>query len=107
MPFLVQLILPVFDPQGNPVPRAQFAQVRRELTDQFGGVTAYTRAPAEGAWEDPEGRIHRDDVVIVEVMTEDVDREWWKRYATELRARFEQEELVVRAIAFESVGSRQ
>ena len=103
MAFLVQLILPVFDPRGNPVPRAHFTHVRRELTEQFGGVTAYTRAPAEGTWEDPEGRIHRDDMVIVEVMTPTLDREWWKRYATELRSRFEQKELVVRALPFESL----
>ena len=103
MPILVQLILPVFDPQGTPIPRAQFSQVRRELTDQFGGVTAYTRAPAEGTWEDDDGTVHRDDVVIVEVMTPEVDRGWWKKYASELRTRFKQEALVVRALPFESL----
>ena len=49
--YLVQLILPVYDNDGAPIGRALFAQVRRELTERFGGVTAYTRAPAEGMWE--------------------------------------------------------
>jgi len=78
-------------------------QVQTELQEKFGGLTAYTRAPAEGAWEDDRGRTRRDDVVIVEVMTDNLEREWWRNYATELASRFEQEELVVRAMQFEDL----
>lgn len=102
--YLVQLILPLYDGNGQPVGRAAFAAIRRELTDAFGGTTAYTRAPAEGTWEDPGGRIHHDDVIVVEVMTERLDRGWWRRYAEELARRFDQEALVIRAMAFESLG---
>src|SRR5438132_768830 len=68
--YLVQLILPVYDNDGAPIGRALFAQVRRELTERFGGVTAYTRAPAEGMWESsavPSADRHRPciDVRIV------------------------------------------
>ena len=74
--YLVQLILPLYDPDGRPFGRDALVRVRRELTDRFGGTTAYTRAPAEGTWEDPEGRVQHDDVVVVEVMTDTLDRPW-------------------------------
>ena len=102
--YLVQIILPLYAGSGEPIGRAAFAAVRRELTDKFGGTTAYTRAPAEGTWEDPDGRVHHDDVIVVEVMTDTVDREWWRRYAAELASRFEQEAIVVRAMAYESLA---
>ena len=101
--FLVQMILPVYDNDGAPIARAAFAQVRRELTDRFGGVTAYTRAPAEGTWESPQGDVHRDDVIVVETMTERLDRAWWGAYARELAARFRQQTIVVRALQYESL----
>ena len=99
--YLVQLILPVYDNGGAPIGRDRFVQVRRELTDRFGGVTAYTRAPAEGTWEDPEGDIHRDDVVVVETMADQLDRQWWANYARELAVRFRQQEVIIRALTYE------
>jgi hypothetical protein len=101
--YLVQVLVPVYDEKGQPFPGAEFANIRRELTDRFGGVTAYTRAPAEGTWEDDEGRVHHDDVVVVEVMVETLDRRWWSGYREELTVRFRQVELVVRATLMESL----
>ena len=106
MPFLVQVILPIYDNAGRSWPSALMKQVRTELTEKFGGLTAYIRAPAEGTWRDDEGRTRRDDVVIVEVMTPTLEREWWNTYAGELAIRFDQEELVVRAMAFEDLTRR-
>jgi hypothetical protein len=102
--YLIQIILPLYRRDGGRFDSAAFAAVRRELTAQFGGTTAYTRAPAEGTWEDPGGQVQHDDVIVVEVMAERLDRAWWRRYAAELAGRFEQEALVVRALAFESLG---
>ena len=96
MAFVVQLILPVYDNSGQLFPSELSKRVRMELTQKFGGLTAYTRAPAEGTWRDEEGRTQRDDVVIVEVMTPSLDREWWTRYALDVATRFGQRELVVR-----------
>lgn len=103
--YLIQIILPLYRSDGERFDAAAFTAVRRELTDRFGGTTAYTRAPAEGTWEDPDGRVQHDDVIVVEVMAERLDRGWWRDYAAELAARFEQDALVVRALAFESLGS--
>ena len=94
---LVQLLLPVRDNAGRPFPAATFEPVRAELTARFGGLTAYSRAPAEGVWDGGgEGRA-RDDIVVYEVMADALDREWWGAFRAELERRFAQDEVVVRA----------
>jgi hypothetical protein len=93
----------VYDNTGQSYPPGEFRRIRQELTDRFGGVTAYTRAPAEGSWEDDQGRVHHDDVAVIEVMVESLDRAWWSRYREELAARFRQHELVVRATPMETL----
>lgn len=98
---LVQILLPLTDNDGRPFPRAEFDAVRRELTERFGGVTAYVRAPAEGHWKEGAGTTARDEIVIYEVMVDDLDRHWWAGFREALRRRFRQEELVVRATGVE------
>ena len=95
--YLVQLLLPVRDNAGAPYPRGHYDELTGRLTDRFGGVTAYTRAPATGLWETASGETVRDQVVVYEVMADDLDREYWARLRRELEARFDQEELVIRA----------
>lgn len=97
---LVQIILPLYGNDGEAIAGALFGEVRQELLDRFGGVTAFTRAPAQGLWQDG-GRVRRDDVLLYEVMVESLDAEWWKAYRRTLEARVEQEELVVRAHVIE------
>ena len=43
---LVQFLLPLQDPDGRPFPHAAYARVRDELTDRFGGATAFLQSPA-------------------------------------------------------------
>ena len=105
--FLIQLILPLYDNQGHSFPASLLKEVRAELTRRFGGATAYTRAPAEGTWEDADGRTRRDDVITIDVLTDTLDREWWRTYAAELAKRFEQEELVVTATPIEDLSVRR
>lgn len=98
---LIQLFLPLYDNAGQVFPRTLFDAVRAELADAFGGVTAYTRAPATGLWEDDAGRVQRDDVLLFEVMAEAIDRDWWTAYRNGLEQRFRQDEVLVRATAVE------
>src|SRR5688572_24358337 len=93
---LVQIILPLYDNDGEAIDPGFFREVRQQLLDRFGGVTAFTRAPAEGLWRDG-GHVEKDDVLLYEVMVESLDADWWKGYRRELEAKFQQEELVVRA----------
>ncbi|MBB3644539.1 hypothetical protein FHX14_000698 [Rhizobium sp. BK619] len=92
MPYLIEILLPV---TGKFASQA-LENVRSELTDLFGGVTVYANAPAEGLWRDG-GDTERDRIVVVEVMTEEVDRPWWADYRKRLEKRLSQDEIVVRA----------
>jgi hypothetical protein len=94
---LVQLLLPVYDNAGKAFPASRYARVRDELAERFGGLTAYTRAPAEGLWTNPGVQPARDDIVVYEVMVKRLDRSWWKRFRGRLEREFKQQELVVRA----------
>lgn len=98
---LIQLLLPLYDNEGQSFPAQAFDRVRNELAEAFGGVTAFRSAPAEGLWREQGGDISRDRVVIFEVMTEELDRRWWSDYRAELERRFRQERLVVRATRIE------
>ena len=45
--YLIQLLLPLYDNEKQPFSRSYFEAVRNELTNQFGGVTAFVRSPAQ------------------------------------------------------------
>ena len=93
---LVQVLLPLYDNDGNALPRDLYRQVATELSERFGGLTAHTRAPAEGLWRDGPADTVRDDIVIYEVMTDAVDAPWWQAYRRRLESRFRQEQVVIR-----------
>jgi len=93
---LIEILLPLFDNDGRRFEPALFGAVRKELLDHFGGLTAFTRSPAEGVWEQESG-VARDEIVIFEVMSDWIDRSWWRGYRAELEARFRQDEIVIRA----------
>ena len=100
MPFLVQILLPVYDNNGERFPSDLYNEVRAKLTDMFGGLTAYTRAPAEGVWESGT-TLKRDDIVVVEVMVDSLDRTWWGAYRRNLERLFRQDQIVLRAQTYE------
>jgi hypothetical protein len=95
--YLVQILLPLYDNEKQRFPHSDFDAVRNELTQEFGGVTAFVRSPGEGFWKEGEDRITRDDVQMFEVLTEALSRKWWKRYRKLLEQRFRQDEIVVLA----------
>ncbi|MCQ2031900.1 hypothetical protein EA797_04150 [Stutzerimonas zhaodongensis] len=95
--YLIQLLLPLYDNDGESLPKSLFAEVRDELVQQFGGLTAYSRAPARGLWCEDDDETVRDDLIIHEVMAEGIDRTWWAAYRTSLEARLRQEQIMIRA----------
>jgi hypothetical protein len=101
VPFLIQILLPRrsnTDPQGRD---ADFADTRAELVERYDGVTAYLRSPAQGAWTGPDGQVERDEVVMIEVVTDTFERAWWRAYAEKLAKRFHQEAIHIRALSAE------
>jgi hypothetical protein len=94
---LVQLLLPLYDNTGTQFPKTFYLQVRNELVERFGGLTAYAQAPVSGLWQESDAHVVRDDLIIYEVMTDDLDAAWWEQYRATLEVRFRQDRLVIRA----------
>ncbi len=97
---LVQILLPLADNTGRRFQSDEYARVRAEMTELFGGITSFTRAPAKGTWTEG-GHTEHDDLVVFEIMTREIDHRWWEDYRADLERRFMQEAIVIRAIKVE------
>jgi hypothetical protein len=98
---VIEIFLPLRRNDGSEQPPAIFAELRRELVERFGGLTAFSRAPADGLWEDEAGAVERDQIVIFEVMAETLDRGWWSELRARLEREFAQDEVLIRAASAE------
>jgi hypothetical protein len=96
VPHLVTILLPLQFKHGGEVPSERFDAVKHHLTERHGGLTAHTRAPAEGRWTGGSDGVAQDDIVVFEVMVADLDRDWWRAYRRGLERDFEQDEIVIR-----------
>lgn len=99
---LVEIFLPLSDNDDKPFASSCYETVRKELTDRFGGVTSFGRAPAHGTFRSDGDLVH-DDIVVFEVMTGEVDRAWWSDYRKTLEKRFDQNEVLIRATRIERI----
>ena len=97
---LIQLYLPVKKPDGSAFPPESYSAVRQRLTEAFGGVTAYTRAPARGFWKE-HGTVEVDDIFVFEVVVGVLDRFWWSDYLEHLKRSFNQQSILARAHVIE------
>jgi hypothetical protein len=101
--YLVQILLPLYNNEGQAFEHDMYDRVFDELAQACGGVTAYQRSPAKGAWKAHGQGVCHDEVVVFEVMVETLDRPWWQTYRRDLERRFQQDRLLVRAIQIEEV----
>jgi hypothetical protein len=90
---LVQILLPKATGNGEPISQGWF---EGELTREFGGATSFVRAPGQGLWRDG-SETERDNIAIVEVMTERLESEFWRSLRERLEAELRQEEIIIRA----------
>lgn len=97
---LVEILLPLRDERGTPFAQDCYESIQGELTERFGGVTAFARAPAHGTYRDGADVVH-DDICVYEVMAGDLDREWWRAYRRLLERMFKQDEIAIRASVIE------
>src|SRR3954470_21278800 len=93
---LVQILLRLHENNGQLFYAEKYAQVRQQLTERFGGLTAFTRSPAQGTTTENGKPVH-DEIVVFEVMTEALDVSWWGSYRLCLEREFRQDQIVVRA----------
>ena len=99
---IVEVFLPLDTGRGDPIPLETIEGLVAGLADRFGGATAYTREPAEGLWKRAI-TIVRDRIIVVEVMVEDVDEAWWRDYRRRLESEFEQEIILIRVTACQTI----
>ncbi|MFN2579204.1 MAG: hypothetical protein ABR607_16145 [Pyrinomonadaceae bacterium] len=92
---LIQILLPLSDPQKQKFPHDYFEKVREDLAKRFGGVTAFVRSPAVGLWKESDEEISRDDVLLFEVITDRLDNDWWTSYREQLQEKFQQDEVLI------------
>ena len=95
---LVQILLPTRDNRGRKFKTVIFGRIREELVGRFGGLTAYSRSPARGVWRSGQ-TTKLDDIVVIEIMTPELRRSWWKKYRRKLERALRQDEIVVRVQA--------
>ena len=100
---LVQIFLPLYNNDKQEFDTSLYDDLRTLLKDQFGGATFYRNAPVEGLWRDENGTTNYDELIIVEVMLADVNKEWWQQFKQLLEQIFNQEEILMRFIAFEKL----
>jgi len=92
---LIHLLLPLHDNQNRSFAPQQFQTVRKELTEEFGGVTAFVRSPAVGLWKEDDEGISRDEVVMFEILADQLNDDWWRQYRKKLEAAFRQDEILI------------
>ena len=95
---LIEIFLPLKDNDGQSFGVEKYSAVRQHLTERFGGLTAFTRSPAEGTTTDG-GKTVQDQIVVFEVMTDRLDVAWWRSYLLELEQEFRQDAILARASA--------
>lgn len=101
---LVQILIPVFDNTGQRFEQALFEEVRTQLIERFGGLTAFVQSPALGLWKDAEsGTTTQDAMILIEVMSDALDQAWWAAYRRDLEGVFRQDEIVIRALACQRI----
>jgi hypothetical protein len=93
---LIEILLPLNDNNARPFEAGKYAAIRKHLTERFGGLTAFTRSPAQGTTTNGSKTVH-DDIIVFEVMTEKLDRSWWRSYRRQLEQEFRQDAIVIRA----------
>ena len=93
---IVQILLPKETGQGQPITKEWFDGFLKELTDRFGGVTSFLRAPGQGLWQRPDGT-EKDSIAVVEIMVDELHVACWQSIRERLERELSQDEVVIRA----------
>jgi len=92
--FKTQVLLPLGDNAGRAFAAEKITRIQERLVRKFGGYTAFRRSPAQGVWMH-QGERYSDDIVVVEIFSATLDREWWGEFRRTVEHDLGQEHLVV------------
>jgi inorganic pyrophosphatase len=92
---LFQLLVPQYRKNGKKFPDQYYTALNKELIGKFGGLTVYSRGPAEGFWKKNEAKTIQEAMLVYEVMADEVDKDFWHKIKGSLAKKFDQEELVL------------
>jgi hypothetical protein len=91
---LIRLLLPLHDNNKQEFPTAYFLKVREE-TNRSLRRSDRLRSFSRGRVVERCYKVSRDEMVMFEVMSNQLDKEWWSNYRTQLEKEFRQEELLI------------
>lgn len=92
--YLFEIFLPAQEAYGR---------LKEELVTRFGGLTAFTRTPAKGYWVESSGKTSIDEIVVLEVVAEEFEKEWWSNLKKRLERELNQKEILIRSSQIETV----
>jgi len=94
--YLVEILLPNQTGDGEPVTQEWFEGLLKKLTEKFGGATSFMRSPGQGLWRSG-GETERDSIAVIEIMTDQLEPNYWRELRERLERELSQEEIVIRA----------
>ena len=100
---LIQIFIPLYDVEGNQFPGSIYESIKQLLTSKFDGLTIYQRSPAIGLWKENNHKTIKDDIIIYEIITEDVDKDFWLEFKKDKQEQLKQEELLIRSFEIQII----
>lgn len=94
---LVQILLPLVTGNGKGLEKDLFEDLLQELTDRFGGATNFKQSPGQGHWDSGK-QIEKDSVALIEVVTNGLDEDYFRKLKTRLEKELSQDEIMIRAL---------
>ncbi len=94
---LVQILLPLLTGKGKDLEQDLFEDLLKELTDRFGGATSFKQSPGQGHWDSGK-QIEKDCVALIEVVTDELDEDYFRKLKTRLAKELSQDEIMIRAL---------
>jgi hypothetical protein len=104
--YLIELFLLLYANNGEAFSKDAYLSIGKDMTKKFGGMTAFTRAPAKGFWQKSKEELVKDDIIIFEVMTKKLDKEWWSNYKILLEKTFSQDDIIIRVQQIELIDAK-
>jgi inorganic pyrophosphatase len=92
---LIHFPLPLYKQDGKKFPSNYYTTLHQKLVKKFGGLTVYSRSPAEGFWQADDKKVIKEDMLVHEVMASEVDELFWQKLKSSLMKKFEQQDVII------------